>query len=136
MSAAFLDLGVRADYVKALDEMGIVKPMPVQREAIPYLLSEGGDFVAQAQTGTGKTVAFGLPLLAGIKTNADFKGRVQGLVVAPTRELAKQIGKELFKLTKYVPREKQVFCEVLSGGEPIARQVKSLKRPTQLVVGG
>ena len=89
MTNAFKELGIPADMIRALDEMEITKPTPIQKQVIPFLLGEGGDLVAQAQTGTGKTAAFGLPLL----TKIDPQSRViQGLVIAPTRELAKQIG--------------------------------------------
>lgn len=114
---------------KGLDELGIVTPTEVQARSIPYLMKSGADFVAQAQTGTGKTAAFGLPLL----TKIDPKSKdIQGLVIAPTRELAKQIAKQLFRFTKY--SEKKIFVEVLTGGEPMDRQIANLKRPTHIVV--
>jgi superfamily II DNA/RNA helicase len=92
MANAFKELGIPADMIRALDEMDITKPTPIQKQVIPFLLGQGGDLVAQAQTGTGKTAAFGLPLL----TKIDPESRViQALVIAPTRELAKQIGKQL-----------------------------------------
>lgn len=125
----FKELGVRADLVKGIQELGIVHPTDVQDKAIPYLLENGGDFIAQAQTGTGKTAAFGLPLLMKI----DPKSKdIQGLVIAPTRELAKQIGKQLFRFTKY--SEQKIFVEVLSGGDNFDRQVAALQRPTHIVV--
>ena len=101
----------------------------MQAGSIPYLVEKGGDFCAQAQTGTGKTAAFGLPLLMKVDPG---KAAVQGLVIAPTRELAKQIGKQLFRFTKY-SREK-IFVEVLAGGEPMDGQIAALRRPTQVVV--
>ncbi len=108
--------------------MGIVTPTEVQQRSIPYLMKSGADFVAQAQTGTGKTAAFGLPLLTKIDPK---KPEIQGLVIAPTRELAKQIGKQLFRYTKY---SEKVFIEVLTGGEPMERQIENLKRPTHIIV--
>ncbi len=125
----FPQLGVRADLVRGIEELGISIPTEIQEKTIPWLLEKGTDFVAQAQTGTGKTAAFGLPLLMKIDVKAP---RIQGLVVAPTRELAKQIGKQLFRFTKYA--EAKIFVEVLSGGDDIDRQAAALQRPTHIVV--
>ncbi len=114
--------------IRGLEELGIVTPTLVQKKVIPFLLKDGGDLIARAQTGTGKTAAFGLPLL----TKMDSKRRdIQGLVLAPTRELAKQIGKQLFRFTKYTEK---IFIEVVSGGENIDQQVEKLRRPTHIVV--
>ena len=124
----FKELGIPADLIQGLQELGIITPTEVQDKAIPFLMENGGDLIAQAQTGTGKTAAFGLPLLT--KMNPKSK-EIQGLVIAPTRELAKQIGKQLFRYTKY---SEKVFVEVLSGGDNIDRQVAALQRPTQIVV--
>lgn len=115
--------------VKGLQELGIIDPTEVQAKAIPFLLQNGGDFCAQAQTGTGKTAAFGLPLLTKIDPK---KPVIQGLVIAPTRELAKQIGKQLFRYTKHA--ESKIFVEVLAGGEPMDKQISNLRRPTHIVV--
>lgn len=109
--------------------MGIVTPTEVQARAIPFLMKNGGDFCAQAQTGTGKTAAFGLPLLTKIDPK---KPEIQGLVIAPTRELAKQIGKQLFRYTKHASAK--IFVEVLAGGEPMDRQITNLRRPTHIIV--
>lgn len=101
MAQSFRDLGIPADFIQGLDELNITKPTQVQAKAIPFLLQNGGDLIAQAQTGTGKTAAFGLPLL----TKMDAKSpKIQDLVLSPTRELAKQIGKQLFRFTKYTAR--------------------------------
>ncbi|MGB0258357.1 MAG: DEAD/DEAH box helicase, partial [Coraliomargarita sp.] len=129
MAQSFQQLGVPADLIKGLDELGIQEPTPIQRRAIPFLMDDGGDLIAQAQTGTGKTAAFGLPLLAKIDPTLD---QIQGLVIAPTRELAKQIGKQLFKYTKYC--EQKIFVEVAAGGDKIAIQAERLQRPTHIVV--
>ena len=126
--STFRELGIPADLVKGLQELGIVTPTEVQAGSIPFLMKNGGDFCAQAQTGTGKTAAFGLPLLTKINPK---KPEIQGLVIAPTRELAKQIGKQLFRFTKHSER---IFVEVLSGGEPMDGQIGRLKRPTHIVV--
>lgn len=113
--------------------MGITAPTPIQQEAIPHLLrgtlANGGDFIAQAQTGTGKTAAFGIPLLMQIDPAVK---KIQSVVVAPTRELAKQIGKQLFRFTKHCAEK--IFVEVLTGGDKLERQMEALKRPTHVLV--
>lgn len=131
----FKDLGISPSLISGLEELGITRPTPVQRETIPFLLSQGGDLIAQAQTGTGKTAAFGLPLLQKILPHAPKVqvDQVEGLIVAPTRELAKQIGKQLFKYTKHAPHK--IFVETITGGEDMDRQIAALRRPTHIVVG-
>ncbi len=124
----FHDLGISADFIKGLDELGIHHPTEVQEKTIPLLLQDGADIIVQAQTGTGKTAAFGLPLLAAIKPQVN---HIQGIVVAPTRELAKQIGKQLFRFTKHSTK---IFTEVLCGGDSFDRQVAALQRPTHIIV--
>ena len=124
----FRELGIPVGLVKGLEEMGIVTPTEVQAKSIPFLIKNGGDFCAQAQTGTGKTAAFGLPLLTKIDPK---KPVIQGLIIAPTRELAKQIGKHLFRYTKF---SEKIFIEVLAGGEPMDGQIARLQRPTHIIV--
>nr|WP_299206102.1 DEAD/DEAH box helicase [uncultured Brumimicrobium sp.] len=124
----FEKLGINASIIKGLAELNIVEPTDIQKKVIPILLNRKTDIVAQAQTGTGKTAAFGLPLLAQMDPNSD---AVQGLILCPTRELAKQVAKQLFKFIKYSNR---LFIEAVYGGEPIDRQISKLKRPTQIVV--
>ena len=124
----FKDLGVSEEIVKGLNEMGIITPTKIQEASIPVLTEGSVDFVGQAQTGTGKTAAFGLPLLAQI--DPDDK-KVQALILAPTRELGQQIARQLFKFTKYTD---QVFTEAVYGGEKIDIQIARLNRPTQIVV--
>lgn len=129
MMSEFSKLGVPKDLVLGLDALGISSPTPIQQSAIPFLLQDGGDFVAQAQTGTGKTAAFGLPLLTRIDpTNP----KIQALVLSPTRELATQIGKALFRYTKF--SKAKIFVEVTGGGDDISVQAARLKRPTHIVV--
>jgi len=125
----FKSLGVREDLLPGLEELGIKTPTAIQQEAIPFLLTDGADFIAQAQTGTGKTAAFGIPVLMQI--DPKFRG-IQALIVAPTRELAKQIGKQLFRFTKYCADK--IFVEVLTGGDHFDRQCAALQRPTHIVV--
>ena len=125
----FKGLGVRDDLIPGMEELGIKTPTAIQQEAIPFLLEDGSDFIAQAQTGTGKTATFGIPVLMGI--DPKFRG-IQALIVAPTRELAKQIGKQLFRFTKY--SAEKIFVEVLTGGDHFDRQCAALQRPTHIVV--
>lgn len=125
----FTELGVRKEYVKGLKELGITTPTEVQKEAIPFLLENNADFIGLAQTGTGKTAAYGLPILHKIDTS---KNTIQALILAPTRELAQQIKKQLFKFTKYV--DDRIFVEAVFGGEKIDRQINNLKRTTHVVV--
>lgn len=124
----FKELGIPGSLIQGIQELGIIHPTGIQEQAIPFLVENGGDLIAQAQTGTGKTAAFGLPLL--MRVNPKSK-EIQGLIVAPTRELAKQIGKQLFRYTKYSDK---IFVEVLSGGDNFDRQVTALQRPTHIVV--
>lgn len=125
----FADLGIRKAYIKGLKELGIVHPTQIQATVIPTLLKSKTDLIGLAQTGTGKTAAFGLPLLAAVNPDDPV---VQGLIIAPTRELVQQIKKQLFKFTKYV--DKPIFAEGVYGGERITRQMKALTRPTHVVV--
>lgn len=124
----FEKLGVSSGLVKGLTELNIVVPTDIQKKVIPLLLEGKIDIVAQAQTGTGKTAAYGLPLLEQVDTEQD---EVQGLILCPTRELAKQVAKQLFKFTKYAT---QVYIEAVYGGEHIDRQISALQRPTQIIV--
>lgn len=125
----FSQLGVHDTFIKALTEINIVKPTEIQEKAIPFLIEKGTDFIGQAQTGTGKTAAFGLPILQAI--NPD-KPHIQALILSPTRELGQQIAKQLFKFTKYLP--KKIFVETVYGGAHIEEQISALTRPTQIVV--
>lgn len=127
--AKFTDLGVHEEYLEALKELGIKSPTEIQEKTIPILINSKTDFVGLAQTGTGKTAAFGLPILQGIDTE---KPVIQALILAPTRELVQQIKKQLFKFTKY--KTEKIFVEGVYGGEKIERQISNLKRPTHVVV--
>lgn len=125
----FSELGLRDPYIKALKELHIIKPTEIQEAAIPVLLKSKTDLIGLAQTGTGKTAAFGLPLLHAIDIN---KSEVQGLIIAPTRELVQQIKKQLFKFTKY--SDDKIFVEGVYGGEKMDKQIKALTRTTHIVV--
>lgn len=124
----FEELGITKDFIKGLKELGIITPTEIQAEVIPLLLTTKTDLVAQAQTGTGKTAAYGLPLLQ----NTDPKNNViQSIILCPTRELGQQVAKQLFRFTKYTDK---IFTEAVYGGAPIDRQIQNLKRPTHIVV--
>lgn len=124
----FKQIGVSENLIKALAEMKITKPTEIQAKAIPFLLKNTSDFIGQAQTGTGKTVAFGIPLLQRIRPN---EKHIQALILSPTRELCQQIAKQIFKMTKYTDK---VFSEAVYGGEKIDIQIRNLQRPTQILV--
>ena len=124
----FKQLGVKDQFIKALTEINIDVPTEIQERAIPFLIEFGTDFIGQAQTGTGKTAAFGLPLLQRMDTN---DSRIQALILSPTRELGQQIAKQLFKLTKYSDK---IFIEAVYGGDKIENQIRALSRPTHIVV--
>ncbi len=124
----FEELGVSKSFIKGLNDLNIITPTEIQNKVIPVLLKSNTDLVGQAQTGTGKTAAYGLPLLQKIEPG---KKRVQGLILCPTRELGQQIAKQLFKFTKHSAK---IFTEAVYGGAPIERQIVALKRPTHIVV--
>jgi ATP-dependent RNA helicase DeaD len=125
----FSELGISEAFIKALDENNIINPTEIQLKAIPFLLEVGTDFIGQAQTGTGKTAAYGLPILHSVNPDIIIP---QALILSPTRELGQQIAKQLFKFTKYLP--KKIFVESVCGGAKIDEQIYALKRPTQVVV--
>jgi ATP-dependent RNA helicase DeaD len=124
----FADLNISDDLLQAVTEMGFVSPSPIQAEAIPPILA-GRDVIGQAQTGTGKTAAFGIPALDLI----DVQDRaVQALILCPTRELALQVSEEIRKLAKY---KRGVRIEAIYGGDSIERQIRSLKGGVHIVIG-
>ena len=124
----FEELGVSSDIRKAIEEMGYESPMPVQEEVIPYLLGNGNDVVALAQTGTGKTAAFGLPLIQKI----DVTRRIpQALILCPTRELCLQIAGDLTDYSKYITDLKIL---PVYGGSSIESQIRSLKQGVHIIV--
>jgi len=124
----FKELGISFDLEKALSELDIKTPTEIQQKVISILLKGNTDLVGQATTGTGKTAAYGLPLLQQI--NPD-KKEVQALILCPTRELSQQVAKQLFKFTKYYTK---IFAEAVYGGEYIGKQIANLQRPTHIVV--
>ncbi|MDE6793287.1 MAG: DEAD/DEAH box helicase [Muribaculaceae bacterium] len=128
VSGSFEDLGVEPRLLKAIEELGFEQPMPIQEMVIPHLLEKDGDVVGLAQTGTGKTAAFGLPVLQRI----DVAKRVpQALIIAPTRELCLQIAGDLADFSKYIPDLKIL---PVYGGSSIDSQIRSLRNGVQVIV--
>ena len=123
----FEELGLREEVLKSLKELGFEAPTPIQEQAIPHLMKDDCDFVGLAQTGTGKTAAFGLPLINSINTKSN---RPQGLIICPTRELCLQITRDLEIFAKYVK------CPVVSvyGGADIRRQMTQIKKGASIIV--
>ena len=121
------ELGVSEEIVRAIEEMGCDYPIPVQEEVIPYLLGNGNDVVALAQTGTGKTAACGLPLIQ--KINLD-ECVPQALVLCPTRELCLQIAGDLTDYSKYISELKIL---PVYGGSSIESQITTLKKPVHII---
>lgn len=124
----FEELGVREDLLKAITELGYENPMPVQEKVIPHLLNEDNDVVALAQTGTGKTAAFGLPVLQRIDVSRKVP---QALIISPTRELCLQIGGDLADYSKYINGLKVL---PVYGGSSIESQIRSLRNGVQIIV--
>lgn len=125
----FKETGLASDILKAIDEMGFVNPTPIQEKTIPALIETRRDLVALAQTGTGKTAAFGLPVLQLVDMD---NTKVQSIVLCPTRELCLQITRDLKNFSKYIKGFKVV---AVYGGANIGTQIKELKSGAHMVVG-
>jgi superfamily II DNA/RNA helicase len=128
MSKQFADLGIQESMIKALDDLKIVVPTEIQQKTIPLLLSTKTDIVGLAKTGTGKTAAFGLPLLQLIDSKSTI---IQAVILVPTRELGHQIFSNLEAFAKYLP---EVSIAETCGGIPIKPQIERLTLPTHIVV--
>ncbi|MFN3788258.1 MAG: DEAD/DEAH box helicase, partial [Sulfurihydrogenibium azorense] len=124
----FKDLGISQETLKSLEDLGYSKPTEIQEKAIPAVLS-GKDLVAQAQTGTGKTAAFGIPIVESVNTK---QKKIQALVLVPTRELAIQVAKEIKDLGK----NKKVFVLSVYGGKSMKHQIDFLKKGNDVVIVG
>ncbi|MEA3419938.1 MAG: DEAD/DEAH box helicase [Campylobacterota bacterium] len=120
----FTDFNLKPTIQQAIDEAGFKEPSPIQKEAIPLIL-EGHDIIAQAQTGTGKTAAFGLPMMNQMKAD----GSVEGLVIVPTRELAMQVSDELFRFGKL----SGLKTATVYGGTPYGKQIERIKQASVVV---
>ncbi len=124
----FEALGLKQEILQSISELGFTNPTPIQEQAIPVLLSGTTDFVGLAQTGTGKTAAFGLPLLNLIQVQDKFP---QALIVCPTRELCLQITNDLLTFKKHI---KGLYTEAVYGGASITMQIRNLRQGVQIVV--
>lgn len=124
----FEGMSLSKDVIRGIEAMGFEELSPIQKEAIPVVMA-GKDIIGQAQTGTGKTAAFGIPMLEKVDTNSK---RVQQIVLCPTRELSIQVAKEIGNLGRF---KKGLYVLPIYGGQPISRQIKSLNRGVQIVVG-
>ncbi|EOZ92610.1 Cold-shock DEAD-box protein A [Indibacter alkaliphilus LW1] len=124
----FSDLGISAEILRAVEEMGYTQPSTIQSQSIPFML-EGKDVIGQAQTGTGKTAAFGIPIIDNVDPAIN---KPQALILCPTRELAVQVEGEIVKLSKF---KRGISSTCIYGGEAIDRQIRSLKKGVQIVVG-
>ena len=129
MKDAFSHFKLDDKIMKSIKELGFKKPTPIQSKVIPHLLLSNQDLIATAQTGTGKTAAFGLPLLQLTDTNSI---KIQTLILCPTRELCLQIGKDLSTYSKYL---KHINILSVYGGAKIDKQIRSLKKGPQIIVG-
>ena len=127
-TTTFSSFNLSSPLLKALEGMNFQTPSAIQEKTIPALL-EGHDVIGLAQTGTGKTAAFALPLLNSIKTKAQ---HTQALILAPTRELAIQVADQIQQLAKHLP---QIDVAVLCGGQDYRKQIRQLKDGAQIVVG-
>ena len=123
----FETLGLEQHLVRAVQDLGFKEPTPIQEKAIPAIIEGRRDLVGLAQTGTGKTAAYGLPLLQLI----DFsRSRVQGLILCPTRELCVQISKDLIRFSRYVKNAKIV---AIYGGAGMEPQIRAIKKGAQII---
>ena len=125
----FLEIGVNKSIQKAIDDLGFETPTPIQQEVIPFLLENENDLIALAQTGTGKTAAFGMPIIHKIEVDRKLP---QTIILCPTRELCLQITKDMESYAKYI---KGLKITAVYGGASIQPQIKALKSGTQIVVG-
>lgn len=124
----FNELGLSTEILKALGEIGFETPTEIQKSAISQLLENERDLMGLAQTGTGKTAAFGLPLLDLMEDSDDF---TQAIILAPTRELVQQIAVEMRNFSKY---KKKLYISTVYGGAPISNQIKEIKRNTPHII--
>ena len=124
----FSESGIHPDILRAVYEMGFENMTPIQEQSIPVLL-EGKDIIGQAQTGTGKTAAFAIPMIQSIEPEIR---KPQGIILCPTRELAMQAAEEIRRLSKYMHGVKVL---PVYGGQDIGRQIRALSQGVQIIVG-
>ncbi|MGY8951046.1 MAG: DEAD/DEAH box helicase, partial [Flavobacteriales bacterium] len=125
----FSETGLNKDILKAITDLGFENPTPIQQESIPFVITEETDLIALAQTGTGKTAAFGLPVIHKIDTD---RNQTQAIMLCPTRELCLQITKDLESYAKYI---KKLKITAVYGGANIQTQIRQLNSGSQIVVG-
>ena len=128
MSKQFSQLGIMEPLVRSLSDSKISIPTDIQQKSIPLFLKEKNDLVGLAKTGTGKTAAFGLPLLQLVDQEL---GHIQGVILAPTRELGQQIYENLISFATYLP---EISIASICGGVPIKPQIERLTRTTHIIV--
>lgn len=126
---SFSETGLSEDILKAIEELGFETPTPVQERSIPEILNNGQDIISLAQTGTGKTGAFGLPI---VQLTDTYCADTQAIIICPTRELCLQITKDLTAFAKYKERIRIV---PVYGGSDMRAQMKALKQGAHIVVG-
>ncbi len=126
---SFSEFGLKDPILQALEDINFVEPTPIQAETLGLLINSDQDLIGLAQTGTGKTAAFSLPIIHNIDLGSK---QVQAIILCPTRELCMQIGKDIQAYSKYLPK---LRTQCVYGGSPIHQQVKALERGCQLVVG-
>ncbi|MFW5687270.1 MAG: DEAD/DEAH box helicase, partial [Halanaerobium sp.] len=124
----FTELGLSYEILKAVDDMGFEVATPIQKNAIPEIM-KGKDIIGRAQTGTGKTAAFGIPLLEKIDENLK---KPQAIILCPTRELAIQVRRELKNLAQY---KHGIQTLPVYGGQSIGKQIRSLNKGAQIIIG-
>jgi superfamily II DNA/RNA helicase len=122
----FSDVGLSNQLLRSISNMGFEEPTPIQEQAIPLGL-EGRDIIGQAHTGTGKTAAFGIPLVERIRVDSE---QIQGIVITPTRELAVQVAEELNKIGQF----KGIRTLPIYGGQDIERQIRALRKRPHIIV--
>ena len=124
----FEELHLARELLRAVEDVGFEEMTPIQAAAIPLIL-EGKDIIGQAQTGTGKTLAFGLPIVESINPKTK---KIQAIILCPTRELAIQVAEELKSLLKF---KRDIVVLAVYGGQPIDRQIRILKSGAHVVIG-
>lgn len=129
LMTTFKELGLNKEIQQSLDDLGFVNPSPIQAESIPFLLNSKNDLIAFAQTGTGKTAAFSLPIIHQLEKNTK---DLQAIILCPTRELCLQISKDIVAFTKH---SKGVSTLAVYGGDSITNQINTLRRGVNIVVG-
>jgi ATP-dependent RNA helicase DeaD len=126
----FVEFGLHENIIKAIREINFITPTPIQKQVIPFLLNSQQDLVALAQTGTGKTAAFGLPILQQLSSQSN--KNIQCIILSPTRELCVQISKDLLNYSKYL---QQINIVSVYGGASVENQIKEIRRGADIVVG-